>query len=258
MNKALKTIALLAISGLILPAVLSCAGTAEKAITQEEYNALQAQLSDAEAKIAEAKAKVTELEAKQGGTAAEPGEKSLQDEIDTLNAKIKELGNTIADSDKKYGILAQGKDSLEAQHAELNGKYDELQKTLAALTQPEIITEEKIEAEILRLVNQERVKAGVPEFLPGTNLHGQAKQISRDMAASGKIEVNPAVFYAEEFWAAGYDTVNAIARGALLTWQLNQYRMEHGALLASNKYGAVGAYKSGEIFYITLMAAPFM
>ena len=255
MKKAIKTIALLAISLLILSGAFSCAGTT---ITQEEHDALKAQLNDAEAKIAEAETKIVELEVNQVDPKAQLEEQLLKNEIDSLKAKITELGNSITELDKQNETLTQEKTSLEAQYTELNGKYEELQKTLAALAEPEIITEEKIEDEIFRLLNEERVKAGAPEFLPGKNLYGQAKQISREMAASGKIEVNPAVFYAEEFWAAGYDTVNEIARGAILTWQLNQYRMEHGALLASNKYGAIGAYKSGEIYYITFMAAPFM
>jgi len=63
------------------------------------------------------------------------------------------------------------------------------------------------------------------------------------------------VFYEETFWAINYESVDKIARAAIINWRANEYRFEHGALLNSNKYGAVGAYESGPIFYITFMAA---
>jgi len=257
MKKVLKISVLLSLSLLLLPVAFSCTQTAEKMVTQEEYDALKVQLSTAEAKIAG-------LEAKQGEPKTEPGElplkdetAPLKDEIASLKAKIEGLGSEITELDKQNDVLAQEKTSLVARYAELNVKYGELQETLAAQAQPEVITEEQIENEIMRLINQERVKAGVPEFVLGHQLYNQAKQNSRAMAASGKMETDQAVFYQEVFWAAGYDSVNAIVKGAMLTFKINQYRYEHGALLVSNKYGAVGAYKSGEIIYITFMAASF-
>jgi DNA gyrase/topoisomerase IV subunit A len=254
MKKVLKTIALLGVALLILSGAFSCAGTT---VTQEEHDALKAQLSDAEAKVAEAEAKIVELEAKLVDPKAELEKQQLKDEITSLKAEIEELGSEITELDKQNDILAQEKTSLETRYAELNAKYEELQETLAELSQPEIITEEQIENEILKLINQERVTAGVPEFIFGKTLYGQAKQNSRHMAESGKVEYNPVIFYQEVFWAAGYETVNTIVRGALLTWKINDYRFEHGALLAYNKYGAIGAYKSGEVIYITFMAASF-
>jgi seryl-tRNA synthetase len=244
MKSVFKTIALLAVSLFIILNAFSCVRTAEKTVTQEEYDALKGQLSAAEAKI-------TELET------AGISEKLLKDEITSLKAKIEKLESEIKELDKQNDTLVQEKASLEARYKELDAKYEGLQKTLAEQTQTRTINEEQLENEIFVLLNQEREKVGVPEFTLGNQLYKQAKQNSRAMAASGKIETDPAVFYQEVFWAAGYESVNTIARGAILIWKINQYRFEHGALLASNKYGAVGAYKVGEIIYITFMAASF-
>lgn len=249
MKKGLKIIALLTLSLLILPGAFSCT-QAEQAITQEEYDALQTELSTAEAKIAE-------LEAKLAEPSAELREQLLQDEIASLKVQVEELGSEIAELEKQNDTLSQEKASLEAQYAVLDAKYEELEETLADLTKPEIITEKQVENEIYALIDQERVKIGVPEFLFGKYLYEQARQNSRDMAVTGKYEPTPAVFIQNVFVAAGYESVESIAHGALLTWKLDAYQFEHGALLSSNTYGAVGAYKSGEIVYITLMAAPF-
>jgi hypothetical protein len=229
---------------------ISCGQKAGEMVAQEEYDAIKAQLAAAEARIAQ-------LEATPVLTVAVPEDPALKNEIASLKAKIETLGSEITELKKQDDSLTQEKVSLEDRYAVLLAQYQELQKTVVALTQPEIITEEQVENEIFILINLERVQAGVPELLLGRQLYNHAKQNSRAMAASGKVESDMTVTYQEVFWAAGYDTVDAIARGALLTWKIDQYGFEHGALLPGNIYGAVGAYQSGEIIYVTFMAAFF-
>ena len=77
------------------------------------------------------------------------------------------------------------------------------------------------------------------------------------MAETGKATYDPAVFYQEIYFATGHRTVEAVAQGALTVWKVNTYNFEHGALLPANIYGAVGAYKAGDIIFITFMAANF-
>jgi uncharacterized protein YkwD len=247
MKKFLKTIALASISLLILISSFSCA---ETGITQEDYDNLKTQLSEAEAKIAS-------LEAKQEVPTAESDDQLLKDEISTLEAKVVELESEITKLDEQNDTLTQDKAFLEAQYTELNTKYEELQEILAEQTQPETITTEQIENEIFRLLNEARVEAGVPEFIWGNTMYNAAKQNSRKMAETGKVTTTSLVAYVETFWAIHYETVDKIARAALLSWQANQYRFEHGALLVSNEYGAIGVYESGPIFYITFMASGY-
>ena len=250
MKKIFKVLTVSAVLLLVLPFVFSCQSAPENMVPQEEYDSLKAQLNTAEARIAE-------LELNQEDVETALRVKVLEEENTSLKAEIDDLNNEVAALGLQNDTLAQEKSALEAQYADLNARYDELEAAFIDQGQPEVITEEKVEDEIFRLLNQARVAAGLPEFQLGKQLYGQAKQNSRAMAASGKFESNPAVFYQEVFWAAGYDNIDAIARGAMLTWQANEYRFEHGALLISNKYGAVGAYQSGEIIYITFMAAAF-
>jgi uncharacterized protein YkwD len=227
---------------------ISCGGKAGDTVTQAEYDAVKAQLSAAEAKVAE-------LKAAAGVTVSVPQDPALKDEIASLKAKITELGNTITELNKQNNSLTQEKASSETRYAALLTKYQDLEKKLAAATTPQTITEELVENEILRLLGQERVKAGLPEFVLGPQLRNQAKTNSRAMAAAGKVVTNPDYLYQEVFWAAYYTSVDAIARAALATWKLNQYAFEHGTLLPGNKYGAVGAYESGGIIFITYLAA---
>jgi septal ring factor EnvC (AmiA/AmiB activator) len=252
MKKVLRIIVLSAVSLSVVLCAFSCGG---EAVTQEDYDTLKAQLSDAEVKIAEAEVEIAELEVKLEDPEQKLREQALNDEIASLEAEIEELGSEIAELDEQNYILTQDKAYLEDQYAELRVKYEEVQETLTAMEQPETITEEQVENEIFRLLNEERVKAGLPEFILGKNIYQAAKQNSRAMAASGREESSSLVFYQDIFWAAGYESVDTIARGALITWKLNQYRFEHGPLLPSHTYGAVGACVSGEVVYITLAAA---
>ena len=227
---------------------ISCGG--ETGVKQADYDALNAQLTAAQTEIANLKAKASV-------TVNVPQDPALKDEIASLKAKVASLGTEIAALNQQKDSLTQAKAASEAQYTALTKDYQELQKLMDSTTLPATVTEEQIENEIFGLLNAERVKAGLPAFILGEHLYPQAKQNSRNMAAAGKFVYDPAVFYQEVFWAAGYNSLKPIGRGALLTWKANQFNFEHGALLPANIYGAVGAYKAGEIVYITFSAANF-
>jgi uncharacterized protein YkwD len=235
--------------GCILIGGFSCGGKAGETVTKAEYDALKAQYTAAQAEIADLKAKVAAALVNPGAL--------LNDEINSLKAKITELGNTVTDLNKQNTSLTQEKAATEAKFADLLTKYQDLEKKLAAATNTQPITMELVENAILKLLSQERVKAGLPEFLPGPQLHNQALTNSRAMAASGKVVTNPDYLNQETFMAAYYNSVDAIARAAVSIWKLDQYEFEHGTLLVGNKYGGVGAYQSGDIIFITYLAAFF-
>jgi uncharacterized protein YkwD len=253
MKKVTGIFVFIILMAVVVVGAFSCGQKTGGAVTQEEYNALQAQLSAAEAKIGQLQLQATATVTPTGNA----GEQALKDEIASLKAQVDELGTKIDVLTKQNDTLTADKDSLTTSYAELNMKYQELQKSFAALTQPKTITEEDVENQIFALINQERVKAGIPVLSWGKQLYNSAKLNSRNMAAAGKTEYAPDVLYQEILIAAGYDSVSEIARGALLTWKLDQYTFEHGALLPGNTYGAVGAYQTGGIVYITFLAAFF-
>ena len=251
MKRIYKTIAVITLSVLIIFSALSCGGGG--AITQEEYDVLKGQLDNAEARLAEANSEIAALEAAEPPPA--PDTKPLEDEIASLKAELEDLGDEISALNEQNEALTQDKANLEAQYAALDTEYDTLEATLAELTQPVTFTTIEVEDEIFRLLNEERVKAGKDEFIKGSAMYNVAKQNSRTMAESGRVVTSGLVLYEETFWAIHYDSVAEIAAAALFTWKANEYRFEHGALLTSNKYGAVGAYESGDVFYITFTAA---
>ncbi len=230
---------------------VSCGGTA--GVEQEVYDALKAQLTAAQAQIAELQSKLAAVPVVPTITGS--GDQALKDEITALKANITQLGAQITELNKKADGLTQEKASLSSQYTALNTKYQDLEKKLAAATTPETITEELVENEIFKLLNQERVKAGLPEFQFGKQLYNQAKTNSNAMAASGKVIASPEYLYQETFMAAFYTSVNTIARGAVVIWKLNTYAFEHGTLLPGNTYAGVGAVKSGDVIFITYLAA---
>jgi uncharacterized protein YkwD len=230
---------------------ISCGGGGGDTVAKATYDAIKAQLATAEAQITELKAKVAALPVIPTST----GDQALKDENTTLKAKITELGAQITDLSKANDSLTKEKAALTTQYAELNTKYQDLQKKFAAAATPEVITEELVENGIFDLLNQERVKAGLPVFLAGPQLHNQAKTNSNAMASSGKVVTSPDYLYQETFRAAYYTSVDTIARGAILIWKLDQYAFEHGTLLPGNKYAGIGAVKTGDIVFITYLAA---
>lgn len=252
MKKTMKIIALSTLSLVILIGAFSCGGGG---IAQEEYDALQAQLNNAQDRVAEAEAEIAALKAAAGEPSASPDTQPLQNEIASLETQVADLGNEISALNEQNNILNQDKATLEVQYADLNAQYDELEATLTQLTQPVTITKEEVESEIFNLLNEERIKAGKPEFTWGSAMYNVAKNNSRTMAELGKVTTSSLVLYEETFWAIHYDTVAEIAAAAIFTWMANEYRFEHGALLASNTYGAVGVYQSGDVFYITFTAS---
>ena len=130
--------------------------------------------------------------------------------------------------------------------------------TTVTTTPPaEELTEKIIEDEIFRLLNVERVKAGVPELLYGKNLYSLAKNNGRSMARLGKFDYDMSVYYQEVFWGINYNSLESITTAAMKTWSLNQYRFKSTALLITNTYGAVGAYYEGGVYFITFMAANY-
>jgi peptidoglycan hydrolase CwlO-like protein len=250
MRKFIKISVLVTLSLLAILVPYSCKSSAEGGVSQAEYDALKAQLDAAQARIAE-------LEAAPPATTVPSDEQSLRDEITSLNAQIAALENQVADLDNRNDTLIQEKASLEAQYEELNAEYEDVQATLAALARKTPFNEDNIEAEIMSRLNDDRVAAGINKFLTGEVLYKQAKRNSQKMAESGKVEIVSTTFYQVTFWAAGYDTVEAVARGALLTWKIGTYPYEHNVLFGYNKFGAVGAVISGDIVYITLLASPY-
>jgi TolA-binding protein len=252
MKKFFKIIVSAAIILTVVFSAVSCSKTPENAISQADYDAIKAQLSEAQAKINELLATTTQ-------PAVSLNEQALKDEITTLQAQIDKLGNDITNLNTQNDALVQEKSDLEQQYAELNTKYTNLQKSIPTQTpEPKVeLTAEAIENEIFRLINLERTKAGIPELMYGKNLHLLTISNDKNMLRLGRYDYDVSVAYQEVFWGINYESLESITTAAMKTWTLNTYRFKTTALLVTNTYGAVGAYYDNGVYFITFMAANY-
>jgi uncharacterized protein YkwD len=238
---------LLTVSILILFAAASCAS----GVSQSDYDALNTKLEQAEAqlKTLQGTSPTTLVVTPPAITVSTtPGDNSAKT-IDDLKKQIDSYTAQIAALDSRYK-------ASEANLAALNAKYAALEAANAALSKPpEDITETKVEQAIFAMINQERAAANVPELGWGTNLYSIVRQHGKYMAENGKFEVSSWPFFQQIYWATGYSSVNNLAGAVLTIWKNNEYQFEHGILSKAFKYGAIGAYKYGTVFYITFMAA---
>jgi len=240
--------------------LVACAPT----VSQQEYDrmsnelsAIQGQLTSLQDKLAEAetwKAQNEELNKQYD---------KLKNEYDTLKANYEGFGTEDEELNEQYDALKSEYDTLKAkyedlstEYEELDTEYEELSKQYNAIVETEIINEEDVEQAIFELINQERKDNGIDELLWGKNIYKFAMSNSRDMAEKKRLSYSDYGAYQQVFWATGYDNADSIANAALLIWK-NEQRYEKTFLNTVMVYGAVGVYKSGEIFYVTYICDYF-
>ena len=237
MPKMQKIIILLVLFVITLFSVPACAPT----VSQQEYDRVNNELSETKDQIATLQSKLAEKVA----------------EAEIMQGQYEELNKNYEALKKQYDIKMSEIETIESQYDDLTTKYEDLKKQYDVIIEGTAgISEEEVEQAVFELINKERKNNGIDELIWGKNLYSWAKANSRRMEEKGIYQYSEYASFQEVFWAAGYSTIDRIANGALLTWRSNSYRYELNII---NKaiYGAVGAYKSGDIFYITYMADVF-
>ena len=230
---------LLVLSIVFLLGAFSCS----QGVSQAEYDSLKSKLSQTE----------SQLKALQDKPATAPVvSDNLSAALSKVNEDLKKQNDLYA---AQITALDAQKKAADASFQDLNSKYTDLQKQYAALANPGNITEGAVEQAIFALINQERTSNNVTALLWGTNLYSITRQNSQHMSDTGKYEYATWSFFQEIFMAAAYGSVDGIARGAVQVWKINQYQFEHGLISKAFKYGAVGAFKQGDVVFITFMAA---
>ncbi len=226
----MKKIIILSMSLIItLFSVLSCA----PAVSQQEYDRVNNELSETQSQLGLLQSELAEAEV-------------LQAEYDELSNNYDAVRSELAEAE----ILQAEYDELGDKYDELDAKYDELSEQYNVLVDEETITEEDIEQAIFELINQERQNNGIDELEWNRTLHRWAKSHSRDMATRKRLEYSEASAWQEVWKAAGYSTVDRLAGAALTIWR-DSVNYERNMLVKGATVGAVGAYKSGDVFYIT-------
>jgi len=245
MPKIQTIVVLLVLFIIMLFSMPSCAPE----VTQQEYDRVNNELSEAKSQITTIQSKLAEAEKFQGQY------EELNKNYETLKKQYDTKMNEIKTIESGYNDLTAKYEDMEKQFNDLTAKYEDLEKKYDVLKEgPAVITEEGVGLAILELINQDRKNNGLNELLWGKNLYVYAERNSRTMAEKAEYRYSEHTSWQEVFWAAGYSTVDSIANGALLVWRSNSYRYEHSILNDRYKYGAVAVYKSGDIFYITYIA----
>ena len=253
MNTALKVTAPLLLLIVILFSVPSCGPS----VSQEDYDRISNDLIEAEEQLENLQNSLAESVKKDAQYKALDVE--LEDVKEELDAKTGELENVeanYAELNEEFEELQRQNETYISEIASIDAQYEELKKQYEAVTQPpEEITIEDIEQTLFDLINQERINNGIDALLWGKNLHGWARGNSYEMADTLRTKYSEWASWQEIFWAAGYNTTEAMSQAAILIWRNNPYRYDQNIVNTGAKYGAVGVYHSGDIYYITYMAS---
>jgi len=255
MKKYYEFTALLVFVIIILISSVSC-GTS---INQEEYDSLLNDFNDAEEQLEALQLKLAETvtiealyedlktqfeELKEQITDGSESSASILIQYEDLSTRFKEL-------EKQNDINLNNLDTIQSQYNELKTLYDEI------VAQAGPFTTGDVEAAIFDLINQTRTDNGLEELLPGPYIYDDAETNNKAMVAAREITYSPEAGWQEILWAAGYDSADAISNAALIIWKSNIYRFEASVLNPQAIYGAVSAYKSGDIIYITYISHTF-
>jgi len=200
-------------------------------ISEEAYNAVKAERDAVQAQVTNLQSEASAIQAEYDGLKADYDE--ITGEFETLQAEHEELS---------------------AEYDELNAQYEELSEQLGIPVEgtAEII-EADVEQALFELANQERIDNGLEALEWGKYLYKTATANSRDMATSGQLEYPSRAAGKEIHRAAGYSTTDGMANATLIIWK-GTSNFAANFLIKGARYGAVGVYKSGDIFYITYMA----
>lgn len=244
---------------IILLGVSSCAPSVSQEDIDKLKGGLSATQSELQVKMAEAEKLKTEKEALQNQYDGIKSElESMQEQFDSAKSE-KDESQTIEETLQKQLNVAESKyNTLNADYGKLNLEYQDLKAKYDAIAGAPMMTinEQDVEQQIFQLVNEERINNGLNELEWGVNLYKTVQANSKNMAAKQELVYADYGAFQELFRAAGYDAVEKLSEAAMTIWKTgNQY--DRKFLNSGTLYGAVGVYKSGEIYYITYIADYF-
>ena len=227
----MKKVIILSVSLIILLfSIPSCA----PAVSQQEYDRINKELSEAQSQLASLQSKLAEAEA-------------LQAKHDDLSSKYDSVMSEVETMQTKY-------DELEEKYSELGAQYDELSEQYNVLAEGMPITEEDVEQALFEAINSERRDNGLNELEWNHSLDLWAQSHSRDMAEDQQLEYSEKYDVWQGIWqAAGYSTLDRLTSAALTIWK-DSTRYERHFLNEGATVGAIAAVKSGDVFYITYFA----
>ncbi len=242
--------------------MLSCSPAVIEGVAQEAYDSIKNTLSETESELEALRVRLSELEqlaessqepVSEAPTSGESDntDNAISQELETLKAQYEDLSVQFDELQEQNNANLAELADIAQQFAELQVLYD------AAVAEPGPINTDDVEQAIFDLINKMRMDNGLEVLLPGEFLQDIVEVNSLAMAEAKEIIYSQEPGWQEIFRAAGYDTADEIANGALLTWKSNIITYNTNILNINALYGAVSAIKSGDIIYITYLSHTF-
>jgi len=248
----------------IVLASVSCSG----GISQDEYDSVMKNLVEAQDEIASLETELAAVKAVE----TEGVESSLkyQDLLKDYNTAVDELES----AEGEYIALNAEHENLKSEHQTLQSQNEsnlnqinllqtentQLRVQVNELTPPfPEIAPVDLEQALFDRINEARIDAGLDALQRGKNLVNWSRSNSQAMSVAKQtiIYIDNWVPYQLHFIAGGYNTLDAIVNAIMIIWPSHALSYQNNVLADDAIYGAVGAVKMGEIYYITFMANNF-
>ena len=243
------------IVSVLLVGIILISTSCASGVSQQDYDRVKNELSAVQGELASLQIKLTQAVA----TLAlyeELNDKNatLESEFDAMLTKYEELSAEYDELNIKYDTIQNEFEALSSKYEALSAEYEELNKqNEVAVEEVTEISEEDVELELFEIINEDRVENGL-DILPWREaLYNRAKENSVYLATNkGLLYPEYDREWREVYWATGYSSAAEIAEATYLVWK-NRDKYERYFLWPYLDYGAVGVYKSGDIFYITYL-----
>lgn len=181
----------------------------------------------------------------------------IREELAALQTEYENLQTEYSDLEAEFDGLSADYDKLSTDYSQLSADYDELSDKYDAATQaPAELTEGAIEQAIFERINSERDNNDLDELVWSDGIYQWARAHSMDMAERKTVAVSDESYWQDVFQAAGYSTPEGLTDAVFIIWK-DRLQYEMNFLNQGAEYGAVGVYKSGDIFYVTYFASVY-
>jgi len=251
---------------IILVAVLLGAAGCSPSISQEEYDTVKNELNSVELQVEALQGKLDEAaklreQYDQLNTQYQNLKKLCEAQVgenQTIETGYDELLVSYEQLKRQYEAKIDEMQAIYDEYDVLSQEYEELKKQYDDIVQAKApFTEEEIDQALFALINQERRNAGLDELEWGQNLYWWASRNSLEMSEKGDFKYSSWQSQQAVLITAGHSTLEGIVNGTLAVWKQRKPEYDIKFINSSLHYGAVATYKSGDVYYITYMAATY-
>lgn len=252
----MKTIMKITIISIVLVIILLGMVGCASSISPEEYNQVKNELNDVKLQAAELQNKLDEAE-----TAVAQYDQlnsqfqELKNQYDAQADEIRDIQSDFTELNADYSAATNEIQGLQADYDSLVLDYNELKQQYDIAVKKYVFSEQEVNQAIFTLVNQERRNSGLDELQWGVNLYGWARQNSISMSETGEFKYTAWLTRQAVLITAGQSTLEELINGIMLVWKQQKHEFTPKFLDPKSPYGAVAAYKLGDVYYITFVAA---